>query len=139
MKEEKKIVDQRSVEFWQQRQKDCVQILEELLATEFTKVEDKVVITIDFIDKTDRAGDVEADWLFVGFALIRIQARNWVLYPDFTDRYLRMLIRHELLHLLFPVFVDSDPEFQEEARRRGIDIRGIIYGEQFDLLTKKKI
>jgi len=132
-----KVKESKSIEFWQSRQLDCVQVLEKLLATEFTDVKDKIVIMLDFVDRRDRAGDVETNWIFKGIALIRIQTRNWLLYPDFTKRYLVSLIRHELLHLSTGLG-DDDPEFQKEARRRGIDIRGIIYGEQFDLLTKKK-
>ena len=129
------VAAQRSLEFWQQCQADCIRILKELLGSEFKDVKEKVVIVLDFVERGVH-GDVQRNWRIKGFALIRIYTFNWDLQPNFSDSYLIQLIRHELLHLILPGIADQDPNFLAEEKRRGIETGGVIYGEWFDLLKR---
>jgi len=101
---------------------DVKHVLEELLRGEFSdRIEEtKFKISIKRLKSGARASVNSIN----GKVYLFINPKNWESNPDFSNKLLKMVLRHELLHVELDMADDKDPRFIQEGLKRGIEFWG---------------
>lgn len=102
---------------------DIKKVLKELLKGEFKdrikETEWKIIL------ERPKRGDYRAAISsHKGKVYLWINPKNWETNPDFSNGTLKMVLRHELLHVELDMADDEDSRFIEEGKKRGIEFWG---------------